>query len=628
MKLSSSVVTTSSTPSCALQQRRARAAAARRPAAAASIISGNSSQGGSSKPAAAVQAADRDGGQRAGVELALGADVEEPRLERDRGREAGEDQRRRARQRLAPGEAPSRSRPAAAARRCGRPARRPSSTSSALTASVKATAPIGASTQRARASGVGARLEPHARDPAAVAPAIARPIASRVQSRGRARLAEPAARASPRRGRPAPAPRRGRRRSAAPRRRRRARRAAAAARTPPRRCPGPRSAGARRSGAASVAGAAVAAPAARGRGSASACCRPTARAPARRRPAAAHVEAPRSTRAHGARAARAPDHSRRARTRAAQALGHRVLPHRQVADHADRVPVFGNARDAAPRPAARVGAAAARPISVHACPRSRARVPHSSSASASWPLPETPAIATISPARSVERHVVAAGRARRRRCRTPSQRADRVARAGAPGAARGASTACPTIHCASCACVVLGGARLGHQPAAAQHRDAVRHAQHLVELVADEDDRQALRHHLRRAWRTAPRSPAASAPRSARRGSGCARRGTAPSGSRRAGARRPTASPTRASGSTGRPKRCADVEQPARAPRAARERLPQRLGAEHHVVEHGEVVGQREVLVHHADAGRQRGARVARRQRLAERPRSRPASAT
>ena len=40
---------------------------------------------------------------------------------------------------------------------------------------------------------------------------------------------------------------------------------------------------------------------------------------------------------------------------------------------------------------------------------------------------------------------------------------------------------------------------------------------------------------------------------------------------------------------------------------AARERLPQRLGAEHHVVEHRQVVGEREVLVHHADAGSERG---------------------
>ena len=46
--------------------------------------------------------------------------------------------------------------------------------------------------------------------------------------------------------------------------------------------------------------------------------------------------------------------------------------------------------------------------------------------------------------------------------------------------------------------------------------------------------------------------------------------------------------------------------------RAAREGLPQRLAAQQHVVEHAQVVGQREVLVHHADAGVQRGAGIAR----------------
>ena len=50
----------------------------------------------------------------------------------------------------------------------------------------------------------------------------------------------------------------------------------------------------------------------------------------------------------------------------------------------------------------------------------------------------------------------------------------------------------------------------------------------------------------------------------------------------------------------------------------ARERLPQRLGADQDIVEDREVVGQREVLMHHADAGGQRRLRLARRQRLAE----------
>ena len=52
---------------------------------------------------------------------------------------------------------------------------------------------------------------------------------------------------------------------------------------------------------------------------------------------------------------------------------------------------------------------------------------------------------------------------------------------------------------------------------------------------------------------------------------------------------------------------------------AARDRAPQRLGTQHHVVEHRQVVGERRVLVDHADAGRERGGRIARGQRTSER---------
>jgi hypothetical protein len=76
--------------------------------------------------------------------------------------------------------------------------------------------------------------------------------------------------------------------------------------------------------------------------------------------------------------------------------------------------------------------------------------------------------------------------------------------------------------------------------------------------------------------------------------------------------------PTRASGSTCRPKLLRHRQQLGARGAAAREGLPQRLGAQHHVVQHAQVVGQREVLVHHADARRQRRRRVAGRQRLAK----------
>ena len=51
-----------------------------------------------------------------------------------------------------------------------------------------------------------------------------------------------------------------------------------------------------------------------------------------------------------------------------------------------------------------------------------------------------------------------------------------------------------------------------------------------------------------------------------------------------------------------------DRLDPAARARAVAERLPHRLGAEHDVVEAVEVLGEREVLVHHADAGRERRA--------------------
>ena len=78
------------------------------------------------------------------------------------------------------------------------------------------------------------------------------------------------------------------------------------------------------------------------------------------------------------------------------------------------------------------------------------------------------------------------------------------------------------------------------QPAAAQHRDAIGEAQHLVELVADEDDRAAIGREARAERPEARPPPAASARRSARRGSGSRRLDRALSGSRRAAAGRPT----------------------------------------------------------------------------------------
>ena len=98
MKLRSSVVTTSSTPSRA--RRSAGTTSSSAPATiAATIIAGNRTS------RAADDAAHRHRGERAGVKLPFRADVVEVRAERDRRRQAGEDERRGARERLAPREA-------------------------------------------------------------------------------------------------------------------------------------------------------------------------------------------------------------------------------------------------------------------------------------------------------------------------------------------------------------------------------------------------------------------------------------------------------------------------------------------------------------------------------------------
>jgi hypothetical protein len=122
MKLSSSVVTTSSTPSRAFISA-GPSSSSRAGQCRASIISGNSTAT-ASRPVAAMHAAHGDGGQRAGIELAFGADVEQPRLEGHGGGQAGQDQRDRAREGFAPGEHRAEA-ALAAGRRSAPPARRP-----------------------------------------------------------------------------------------------------------------------------------------------------------------------------------------------------------------------------------------------------------------------------------------------------------------------------------------------------------------------------------------------------------------------------------------------------------------------------------------------------------------------
>ncbi len=99
-----------------------------------------------------------------------------------------------------------------------------------------------------------------------------------------------------------------------------------------------------------------------------------------------------------------------------------------------------------------------------------ARVPHNNSAKVVWPLPETPAMATISPACNCSEACSSRSRPWPALTASSVQICSPTLQAGR---ARGGSTAWPTIHCASCSCVVVCRWRFGHQFAAAQDRDPV-----------------------------------------------------------------------------------------------------------------------------------------------------------
>ncbi len=73
-------------------------------------------------------------------------------------------------------------------------------------------------------------------------------------------------------------------------------------------------------------------------------------------------------------------------------------------------------------------------------------------------------------------------------------------------------------------------------------------------------------------------------------------------------------------GIDGEPEARGDPEQLRPRLLPARAQAEQRLGTDDDIVEHGEIGGQREMLMHHADARLDRGARLARRQGLAKGP--------
>ena len=330
-------------------------------------------------------------------------------------------------------------------------------------------------------------------------------------------------------------------------------------------------------------------------------------------PAAAHVKALRHVRGVGARGAAAHPAQRVGEVRAADAFGHGVFPHGQVAHHADTGPVFRDAGNAARGQPGGVGldrlAQHARlPLRGHAQARQQLRQSH-------LPIARHPGDGDDL-ARAQSQRYAAQPFARAARGVHVNQFGHHVANrcGGLAGPPRHGVAHHPFGQLAFGG---VGGGAFGHQAAGAQHGHAVRHAQHLAQLVADEDDGQALRHHL------AQGVEQRLALLRGEHGGGLVQDQDACAAVQRfqnldalAFTHRQIAHARR------RVHRQAELlpdrYQLFARSGAARERLRQRFAAQHHVVQHAEVVGQREVLVHHANARGQRGARVARRQRRAK----------
>ena len=145
-----------------------------------------------------------------------------------------------------------------------------------------------------------------------------------------------------------------------------------------------------------------------------------------------------------------------------------------------------------------------------------------------------------------------------------------------------------------------GGFALGHQPALAQHGHAPRHRHDFVQLVRNEDDGQALVHEA------AQRGEQAVDFLRRQHGGGLVQDQDA-----RAAIQRLQdfnalllAHRQRADARVGihaQAEALAQLDQLAAGQAPPGSQLPQRFRAHHDVVQHGQVVGQREVLVHHAD---------------------------
>ena len=237
------------------------------------------------------------------------------------------------------------------------------------------------------------------------------------------------------------------------------------------------------------------------------------------------------------------------------------------------------------------------------CPDVGLAMPLITSSSSDWPLPETPAMPTISPARTLKETL-----STRAMPFSSFQVRFLTSSTASPGFAgpfsTRSSTRRPTISSASSSTLVSLVSRGRHHLAAAHDRDAVGDGHDLAQLVGDEDDGLAL---------------VAQRAEDAEQVIGLVRRqhagGLVEDQDVGAAVERleDLDALLQADGQVADQRVGIDVEFVVAAPgacssaRALASAGPMQraaLGAEHDVLQHGEGIDQHEVLVHHADAQR------------------------
>ena len=207
-------------------------------------------------------------------------------------------------------------------------------------------------------------------------------------------------------------------------------------------------------------------------------------------PAAADVELleqPRGARDQPARAQPAEARVRRP----VEVVEREVLGERELEDEPAPLAILGNVPDAGVEDLVRASAPVRSRPAIETLPRSIFRRPVSASTSSVWPLPSTPAIPTISPARTsneTPRTALELAVVEHVEVLDVEQRL-----LGLGGRLLDAEEHVAPDHQPRQLC--LGGTRGGQRLdllAAPEHGDPVGDLEHLVQLVADEDDRHPL----------------------------------------------------------------------------------------------------------------------------------------